>query len=92
MRTAVRTDDILGKLNDTNFFMQEKDKTVIDLIDAFSTFQAKLVLWKKKMLMGQRKMFPSLNELIKHTEDMRLDNDVNKRLLPTILCLFAVCL
>ena len=73
--------DIFGRLNELNLSLQGQAKTIINFIDALSAFQAKLELWERKMTKGQLGMFPSLNEFIEDTEDMRLDGDVKLKII-----------
>ena len=73
--------DIFGRLNELNLSLQGQAKTIINFIDALSAFQAKLELWERKMTKGQLGMFPTLNEFIEDTEDMRLDGDVKLKII-----------
>jgi len=73
--------DIFSRLNELNLSLQGQAKTIINFIDALSAFQAKLELWERKMTKGQLGMFPTLNEFIEDTEDMRLDGDVKLKII-----------
>ena len=73
--------DIFGRLNELNLSLQGQAKTIINFIDTLPAFQAKLELWERKMTKGQLGMFPTLNEFIEDTEDMRLDGDVKLKII-----------
>ena len=73
--------DIFNRLNELNFSLQGHDKTVINFIDIFSAFQPKLQPWERKLTIGRTGMFPTLNEFLKDTEDVRLDDSVKSKII-----------
>ena len=79
--------DIFGKLNELNLSLQGQDKIIIDFIDTLSAFQTNLELWERKMSIGKMGRFPTLNELIEDTENMRLNYDVKSNIINNLIFL-----
>jgi len=78
--------DIFGRLNELTLSLQGYDKT-INFIDVLSAFQAKLELWERKMTTSRTGMFPTLNELLEDTEDVRLNDNIKSKIINNLYSL-----
>ena len=56
--------DIFGHLNEINLLIQGPDITIIDAMERLQAFQAKLLLWKRRLETDNFANFPTLEEVI----------------------------
>ena len=73
--------DIFGRLNELNISLHGHLKTIISFVDVVSAFRAKRELYHREMTIGKTGMFPTLNQFLDNTEDVRLDDNLKTKVI-----------